>query len=340
MRIYPFFLPHAGCSYRCLFCNQKLATGRSEVLSPAAVVDALHSMLPGRGDGEVAFYGGSFTLLAGAKQQAYLAAAAPFVAAGRVAGIRLSTRPDALDADQVQILVRSGVTTVEIGCQSFDETVLLASRRGHDGLAAAGAVARLRRAGIRVGLQLMTGLPGADRDEAASSLSRALALQPDFLRIYPTVVLPETELAESWRAGYYRAWSLEQAVDCCADLLWRCRRAGVPVIRLGLPEDPSGGGGQQALAGPRHPAFGQLVRSRLWRRALQGAMVLDPGRRFRVAPAELSDALGHRRSNLDFFFAQGCPLQLEGDPSVPRGRFRVGERTLSLLTLAGPTTED
>lgn len=339
MRIFPVFLPHAGCSHQCIFCDQHQTTGQESVPPPAAVGEMLDKILPKTGEGEVAFYGGSFTLLSVAEQSAYLVMARSFIDAGRITGIRISTRPDALPAETADRLAANGVTTVELGCQSFSSTVLAASRRGHDGTVAEAAVDNLRRQGLQVGLQLMPGLPGADRDEAWQSLVQALGLRPDFLRIYPVVVLPHTELAALWQKGRYRAWELDEAVECCADLLFLCRRASVPVIRLGLQGAAAFDRGEGWLAGPYHPAFGQLVRSRLWRRALAASRQGGKPATITVSPAELGDAIGHRRGNLNYFSDCGRPLTVVGDPHLARGTLRFGGRILALQDLAGYANE-
>lgn len=335
MRLYPFFIPHAGCPHRCLFCRQRDASGQVAAPRPGEVASALGGMLPSRGDGEAAFYGGTFTLLPEALQRAYLGAVSPFVRAGRVAGMRVSTRPDALSSAAVALLRDAGVTTVEVGCQSFSSEVLERSGRGHGPDAAGGAVARLREAGLAVGLQLMPGLPGGCRREAIDSLCRAIDLRPDFLRIYPTVVLKGTPLEDAYRAGSYRPLDLDGGVELCAELLWRCRRSGMPVIRLGLQGTPGLDGGEEWVAGPYHPAFGQLVRSRLWRRALERAAVASGQHRVLVHPADLADAMGHRRANLDFLRERFGAFRIEPAPQLSRECLVVGERCCSLDDLAG-----
>lgn len=331
MNIYPVFIPHAGCPHRCAFCAQDRSSGRSAVPDVDEVSAWLEQVLPWRGDGEIAFYGGTFTLLPVAEQQGYLAVAGGLVARGRAAGIRLSTRPDALGKDCLERLQRSGVTTVEIGCQSFSPAVLAASDRGHtaaDGLA---AIRACRVAGLRVGAQLMPGLPGGDAAEALASLAEALGAGPDFVRIYPAVVLEGTRLAEWWRSGAYAPLTLDEAVDLCADMLSLCRRAGVPVIRLGLHPDPQLA--KHLLAGPSHPAFGQLVRSRLWRRALERAGRHRP---VGVHPHDLSDALGHRNENRLWLESRNRDVRLIPDEAVPRGSLRVAGREFPLDALTAP----
>lgn len=330
MKIYPFFIPHGGCPHACLFCQQSRISGVWDLPSPAAVFAALERDLPERGEGEVAFFGGTFTLLPEENQRAYLRQVSSFIRGGRISGIRISTRPDAICKGKTALLKEYGVTTVELGCQSFAPEVLLTARRGHGPEAAAGAVATLREQGMQVGLQLMPGLPGGDRAEAIFSLQRALDLSPDFLRLYPTVVLKDTGLEAAWRNGSFAPLSLEEAVEWCADLLLLCRGAGVPVIRLGLQSTVELDQGESLVAGPYHPAFGQLVRSRLWRRAFALAFGMNGVAEVTVHPADLSDALGHRRENLHFL-QQGFPLfSIRGQERVARDHFLSGDRLLSL----------
>lgn len=334
MRLYPVFIPHAGCPHRCVFCSQWQPGGGVGQPSIVEVSVALEKMLPCRGDGEVAFYGGSFTLLPVGLQRGYLEAVAPFIRNGRVAGIRVSTRPDAVPPGTAEELAALGVTTVELGCQSFSPEVLRLSGRGHDERVASDAFSLLRQAGLAVGLQMMPGLPGSDRIEAMTSLAVALALAPDFLRIYPTVVLRDTGLAQWYREGRYSPLSLAEAVDWCAEMLWRCRRAGVPVIRLGLQATPELDGGEDWLAGPYHSAFGQLVRSRLWLRGLTRVLTLTGARQAAVHPSELADAIGHRRGNLQNLHLNFGDFKLVPHPGVAKWQIVLDGQEFSLMNLA------
>ena len=267
---------------------------------------------------EVAFYGGSFTALSASKQAQLLESIRPYLAAGAVGSIRVSTRPDAIDTEGVRLLAEYGVTTVELGCQSFSDPVLQASGRGHRATDAVAAVKLLRQNGFSVGIQLMPGLPMADRHEAMISLEMALALAPDSLRVYPTVVLTATPLAETWRRGAYQPLDLEEAVDICADMQLVCRTHNIPVIRYGLQANEELSGGA-VLAGPYHPAFGQLVKSRLWRRELE-RLIKKGHDVFSVHPGDLSDAVGHRRSNLRYLeMLTGRPLSIATSPELQRG---------------------
>ncbi|RLB61589.1 MAG: radical SAM protein [Deltaproteobacteria bacterium] len=289
----------------------------------------LQDALSLQSDGEIAFYGGTFSLLPLTQQTDYLKTAGHFVACGRVSGIRISTRPDALDDECITRLKAGGVTTIEIGCQSFDDSVLTAAGRGHTAADNSSAIQRCQSAGLQVGAQLMPGLPGGDADEALMSLRQALELKPSFVRIYPTVVIDGTELADLWKSGDYKPWALDEAVDVCADMLHLCRRVDIPVIRLGLHGDPQLE--KNLLDGPYHPAFGQLVRSRLWRRAMLHAC--PKTEQLSVNPKDLSDVLGHRGENRHWLKTNKPSLCIMADKAVERGFLRMNGRDLDLSDL-------
>lgn len=339
MRIYPFFIPHAGCPHRCSFCRQDQVSGRLSPPDPSAIATQLEEMLSGQGGGEIAFYGGSFTSLPVDVQGAYLNAAAPSLAAGRIEGIRVSARPDALGEKEVSFLHVRGVTTVEVGVQSFSPEVLRRAERGYDSEAVSRAVFHLRRAGLKIGLQLMPGLPGGDRAEALRSLDAALTLKPDFLRIYPTVVLRGTSLAEEYIAGRYQPLSLAAAVEICAEMAWRCQRRQVPVIRWGLHNQPELTADGALLSGPWHPAFGQLVRAHLWLRALFALTAMGE-REVAVPVAEFSDAQGHRRDNLCSLRKRYPDFALHAEPDLAPQTLRSTAGQVSLWSLSAYSPEE
>ncbi len=331
MKILPVFIPHAGCAHACIFCDQASTGGSAAVPTPAEVGRQVESALRSGATDEVAFYGGSFTALPVGRQQEYLASLQPFLRQGLFRGIRLSTRPDAVDGRIVERLLAAGVTTVELGCQSFCDAVLSAAGRGHDSRDAVRSAALLRAAGVRLGIQLMPGLPGGDCREALASLNRALELRPDFLRVYPAVVIAGTGLERLWRNGEYAPLSLDDAVELCADMEVASRNRGVPVIRYGLQANDALSGGR-VLAGPYHPAFGQMVKSRLWRRAMARLLPCPQGA-FGVHPAELSDAIGHRRENLLHFNAAHSPVRIGSSPGVRKGCLAAGRDVYELDAL-------
>ena len=302
--VVPFFISHLGCPHRCVFCDQQKIAGAAGLLpTPIEMREKIAQYAqssPGR-EVEVAFYGGTFTALPKADQELLLGALQPLLASGSIASLRLSTRPDAVDPETARFLKQMGVGTVELGVQSMDEEVLRLSGRGHSAADAERAVRALKLAGLAVGVQLMPGLPGDSPERSLASLERVLSLQPSFLRIYPTLVISGTELAARYLAGSYLPQSLAQAVSLGKRMLLAARRAAVPVIRIGLQPTAELESPGVLLAGPYHPAFGQLVESELCF-DLMSAMLAKLPRGSRVcfgAPVgRVSDLVGQKRCNL------------------------------------------
>ena len=302
--IVPFFMPHRGCPHACVFCNQQAFTGQEEgVPGPELIREtiAAYHRSASVAQVEVAFYGGTFTAIPPEEQRQVLMPLQPFLKSGQVSSIRVSTRPDALTPAAVALLTELRVSIVELGAQSMEDRVLQLAGRGHTAADTVHATALLQEAGMQVGVQLMPGLPGGTPEEAVDSLERALALGPAFLRIYPTVVVAGTRLAELYAAGAYRPWDLDTAVTCSARMLQRAARAGVPVIRVGVqPTDDLADSGA-VLAGPFHPALRQLAESERWYGLLlRSCRNLAPGTEvvLACAPPRLSDLIGHCRRNL------------------------------------------
>lgn len=302
--IIPVFVPHLGCPHACVFCDQRRISGSEKPATAEDVKNVIRkaAALPHSGTKrQLAFYGGSFTAVPTPQQEELLAAAAEAIARGEIDAIRLSTRPDAIDGETLDRLRRFGVETIELGAQSMDDEVLRLSGRGHTAADVERAAEAVRAAGFRLILQMMTGLPGDSAEKDLETARRLIALRPDGVRIYPTVIVHETALFTLWREGRYREHTVEDAVAVCAKLLPLFEKAGIPVIRLGLnpTEELSGG---EAAGGAYHPALGELVKSRILlekaREVLAGAA---PGSRITlgVRPEELSQLIGQKRGNLE-----------------------------------------
>lgn len=274
---------------------------------------------------EIAFFGGSFTALPRQDMVTLLQAAYPFVKRGDFGGIRLSTRPDAIDEEVLELLLSFGVTAVELGAQSMDDTVLRESRRGHTAAQVERAAELIKQSGISLGLQMMTGLP-ADTDEKAFQTARRLAdLQPDTVRIYPTLVMEHTELATRFQNGEYAPQTLDEAIALCARLL--CffeEERGIPVIRLGLHAEQEMD--RHCLASPFHPAFRELCESRILLEQMK-TILLQSGETtvtLFVHPTRLSKAVGQKRENISALAALGYTVRVAGDAALAPKEMRLG----------------
>ncbi len=296
--IIPVFVPHLGCPNDCVFCNQRRISGHIEPATAQTVKNAIEeaaALTPKGTKRQLAFYGGSFTAIPEARQIELFEAAQPYLENGTISSIRLSTRPDAIDEAVLKRLEKYGVTVVELGAQSMSDKVLTLSGRGHDSAAVENASRLVRAAGFKLILQMMTGLPGDSDESCIETVRRIIALEPDGVRIYPTVIVRDTVLCDLWRAGSYKEHTVEDAVRVCAKIVPMFEAAGIPIIRMGLnpTEDLSGG---DALGGAYHPALGELVHSRIM---LQKARELLAG-----TPPQSRVTLGVNRSDVSKMVGQ------------------------------------
>jgi len=265
--IIPVFIPHYGCIHACVFCNQQKITGREVPVTAQEVrgiIEEHLTRITQKRHIEVAFYGGSFTALDSKVQRELLAPAYKALQDGKIHAIRLSTRPDAITKEKAEILLQFGVSIVELGVQSLDNKVLLASNRGHSSAHVVEAVAILKDMGISCGIQLMPGLPKEDWTSLIATVKGVIELAPNFVRIYPTVIIAHTKLAAMYMDGSYKPLTLEEGVARAAFLKLLFEQAEIPIIRTGLQATADLGKREVVLAGPYHPAFGEMVDSYLF----------------------------------------------------------------------------
>lgn len=315
------FVPHMGCPHQCSFCNQKTISGSVKELSCEDVITTLEGAVK---DGvnpettEIAFFGGSFTAIDREYMISLLEAAHPFIENGKFNGIRVSTRPDAIDEDVLSILKKYGVTAIELGAQSMDDEVLRRNNRGHCAQEVVNASQLIKAKGFSLGLQMMTGLY-CDTDEKSLQTCEAIInLKPDTVRIYPTIVLENTCLGELFKKGEYTPQSLNEATNLCAKLLLRFYENNIRVIRLGLH---SGGNVEEGfLAGPYHPAFGELCESKIYlHKALDiiKSKGITEGTIY-VNTRELSKMIGQNKSNINEINSMGYGFIVKGNASLEK----------------------
>jgi histone acetyltransferase (RNA polymerase elongator complex component) len=295
-----------------VFCDQERITGsQGPPLDLARIKERIDSFLhhhpQAAGPVQAAFYGGNFLGLAESRIRALLEAALAGEEKGRICAIRFSTRPDTVTRERLDLLADYRVQTVELGAQSMNEEVLTQSRRGHTAEDTRQAVGLLKDRGYAVGIQLMVGLPADTEARAMASAMQVANLSPDFVRIYPTLVLKGSGLAEAYVRGDYAPWSLDRSVGVVKDM-WRIfNNKNIPVIRMGLQATADLDGGETILAGPYHPAFGHLVLSEITlEKALEALLRagLTPSRlegrhlEIGVHPRHLSRMRGQKNANV------------------------------------------
>lgn len=325
------FVPHAGCPNQCSFCNQKTITGHIRVPSSAAVCAAVDTALAGsyswNAEMEIAFFGGSFTAIPPGEMIHLLETVQPYLTAGRVHGIRISTRPDYIDSQVLALLKDYGVTAIELGAQSMDDQVLVLNQRGHTAQDVRNAAQQIHKFGFSLGLQMMTGLYGSTPSLDTDTARQLIALRPDTVRIYPTAVLKGTLLGDYMAAGVYYPPDTQAAVRLCATLLPMFEDAGISVIRLGLHSSMDIE--QNLLGGAYHPAFRELVENQIYLdKALTLLSGLPKGPVTVYVPAGCtSKMIGQKRGNLLLLSRQGYQARVKEDSSLS-----IQDRGLRIVT--------
>lgn len=307
--IIPIFIPHLGCPNDCVFCNQKKITARTQPLSGDSMVDLIEKYsktISGRGieTVEVAFYGGSFTGIPMEQQREYLSVAKMFKDRGLIQKIHLSTRPDYIDDEILTHLKQYNTDIIELGVQSFDEEVLQRSNRGHSRETVFEAARQIQDYGFELGLQLMIGLPGDTYEKSVQSAAEAVKIGPSIARLYPTVIIRDTDLYEMYLRGEYIPMSQEESIRTTKDMYQLLTGAGINVIRVGLKStDLIQENGE--IAGGYHPAFRQLVESEIAKEQMEAQLLpLLPSVSevsFFCNDKSFSNMIGNRKTNRVYF---------------------------------------
>ena len=324
----PVFVPHKGCPYDCVFCNQRKITGNIKETTPDDVTKTITSYLetlPKTDRNiEVAFFGGSFTGIPIDEQSALMERVLPYINDGIIDGIRLSTRPDYITREILDNLKKYNVTTIELGVQSMDDRVLKASNRGHNSKTVENAVSLIKEYGFSLGLQMMTGLPGDTDERSVETAGKIIALNPDFVRIYPTLVIKDTFLEKMYKSGEYEPQSLDNAVILSKKLLLMFEDVGIGVIRIGLQPTEEINEGASVVAGPFHSSFGELVIGSIYYDIIKNALQnVHSDVTLYVNPSEISKAVGNRRSNIELLEKElKINICVKGDTNLKKREVR------------------
>lgn len=313
--IIPVFIPHEGCPNDCVFCNQKKITARThaeENIDIHAIAASYLSTLkdPRPEVIEMAMFGGSFTGIPIEKQNEYLSIAKDYKDRGLIDKIHLSTRPDYINEEILENLRKYDVDVIELGVQSFDDEVLRLSERGHDSSAVYKSCRMIKDYGFTLGIQLMVGLPGDTTEKALYSARETVKLAPDIARLYPTIVIEDTKLLDMYKAGTYKALSLDEAVERTKEMYKILFAAGINIIRVGLKSSDIINENGEIYGETFHPAFRQLVEGEIAKEDIEvqiqrllGESSTPPPKSATVFAnsRSISNAAGLNRSNRKYF---------------------------------------
>lgn len=305
------FVPHLGCPNQCSFCDQRSITGKvnppDENDIKAAVKTASLTADFDSETTELAFFGGSFTAIDREYMIRLLKAAYIFVEKKVIKGIRISTRPDCIDRDVLETLKDYGVTAIELGTQSLCDDVLELNKRGHTASDVIRACKLIKEFGFELGLQMMTGLYGSDIEKDRYTAKKIIEINPDTVRIYPTITLKNTLLEKLFRSGNYLPSSLDETVELCAELKCEFEKNGIKVIRVGLHSIDE----NYFVAGPWHPAFGEMCASaELLQKAVSKLREKGNYTLF-VNSRDVSKMIGQKRKNIEKLKSMGYICRVE-----------------------------
>lgn len=334
--IIPIFVPHLGCPNKCVFCNQTKITGKQKQVTAEEARKVIDEYLSNFKDKEnrveIAFFGGSFTAIDEKIQNELLEVAYEYVQKGLVDSIRISTRPDYITKDILKRLKKYKVKTIELGVQSTNNYVLAKAKRGHTFEDIKKASKLIRFYGFNLGHQMMVGLPESTALDEVNTAKDLIKLKPKIVRIYPVLVIKDTELEEDYNKGEYEPLSVTQAVERCAEIADLFNKKKINIIRIGLqnteeitdPEKET----SQVVAGPYHPAFRQLVEGRLWYNAIV-SQIKKYNTKVKVVeikanPEDVNNIIGHKKENIkklkDIYEVD---IVLKTDENIKNGKFEI-----------------
>jgi histone acetyltransferase (RNA polymerase elongator complex component) len=298
----PIFISYKACPFRCVYCNQYTIADTLQIPQAAQIKETIDTYLqtfPAYGVKKVGFFGGSFTGMSIEEQNQYLNEVLPYIENNEIDSIQLSTRPDYISEEILDNLKRYKVETIELGVQSLDEKVLLYSGRGHSVGDVEKSADLILKKGFRLGLQMMIGLPEDTFEKSMNTAQRIIDLGAHCTRIYPTLVIQDTELENIYKSGKYNPLSLEDAVEWSKELFKLFTDNKVTILRMGL--HPSEGliHGDSLIAGPFHVSFKELVLTSLWKNLLKKNIHGKTGKKLtiEVAPQAINAVIGYQAVN-------------------------------------------
>ena len=334
--IIPIFVPHLGCPNNCTFCNQKRISGQTKMVTAKDVKETIEYYLKIFKDNhkyvEVALFGGSFTAIDKKKQIELLEAAQEYIQNKLVNSIRISTRPDCIDKEILKRMKKYHVKTIELGVQSTNNYILSKCKRGHTGEDVKKASKLIRRFGFILGHQMMVGLPESTKQDEVNTAKELIRLKPKIVRIYPVLVIKDTELADEYNRGEYTPLTVGQAVERCKEIVNLFNKNKINVIRIGLQNteeisDPSTEK-SSVVAGPYHPAFRQLVESGMWYDAIVNKIkkVNAKVKKVKIIANDINinNIIGHKKENIEKLKeTYDVDVVIERDEKIKPGKFKL-----------------
>lgn len=318
----PIFIPELACPNRCIYCNQRHISGQLQAVKPEEIKQIIEQHLATfirPSVVELAFFGGSFTGIDEKDMLTYLQIVQPYIEQGEIKSIRISTRPDYINEKILDILQQYNVKDIELGAQSLNEEVLAFAKRGHTVRDVENASQLIKSYGFSLGLQMMIGLPLDTVEKSKETAKKILKLGAESTRIYPTLVINNTDLADLYRQNKYKALSLDEAVDWTAEIYKIFSQSSIKILRIGLHPSEALINGTELLAGPFHVSFKELVLTKIWQEKFEKLPINT--KTILVNPKEINYAIGYNSKNKQLLQKKFPYLKFISDSNVELGTF-------------------
>ncbi len=308
--VIPIFVPHLGCPNDCTFCNQKKISGQLKNITENDVRETIEFYLSNFKEKnsykEVAFYGGSFTGIDSKLQEKLLGAAYDYIKEKKIDGIRISTRPDYIDKQTLKRLKKYKVKTIELGVQSTNDFVLKNCKRGHTYNDVVKASKLIKRYHFTLGHQMMIGLPESTEKDDIETALNLIKLKPKIVRIYPVLVIKDTELEKQYLSGEYEPLSVSQAVERCKEICYLFSKKKIKIIRIGLQNTETitspNKETSEVVAGPYHENFRQLIEASIYYDTIERKIKKFNSNvkevEILVNPQDVNNVVGYKRENI------------------------------------------
>lgn len=318
----PIFIPELACPNRCIYCNQRHISGQLQAVKPEEIKQIIEQHLATfirPSVVELAFFGGSFTGIDEKDMLTYLQIVQPYIEQGEIKSIRISTRPDYINEKILDILQQYNVKDIELGAQSLNEEVLAFAKRGHTVRDVENASQLIKSYGFSLGLQMMIGLPLDTVEKSKETAKKILKLGAESTRIYPTLVINNTDLADLYRQNKYKALSLDEAVDWTTEIYKIFSQSSIKILRIGLHPSEALINGTELLAGPFHVSFKELVLTKIWQEKFEKLPINT--KTILVNPREINYAIGYNSKNKQLLQKKFPYLKFISDSNVELGTF-------------------
>lgn len=327
----PIFIPEAACPFQCLYCNQSKISGQLQIPDQNEIIKTIEeylSTMPQEDvDVQLAYFGGNFTGLDIEEQENYLSIVKPYIDSGKISGIRLSTRPDYINNEILDLLKKHNVTSIELGAQSMDEKVLQLSKRGHTAFDTKNASRMIKDYEFELGLQMMIGLPGDTLEKSLYTAKRIVELGASNTRIYPTLVIKDTQLDKMYQEEEFKPLELDEAINWAKELVTIFEHGNVRILKLGLHPSENLISGDDLVAGPFHRSFRELVLTEIWSDILNPLMDNNNEEQIfiYVAPDQLNFAVGYQGKNRKILEEKYKSIKFRVDNSLKEREFKTSE---------------